>query len=198
MTERGVHISANNGAVSLAPSSSFRSINGSMDALEQKTHRSTEKSLHVAHMLCHGIITMGIYVSCLCCWLVCLHWLSSRQQWKSHLPSTAVNRTTLKLWKAQYAQLLLFKRSKQAPHLTVAVFLSGRLWQVFYRKEHCCCGCPINDSMLHIRWKGETERKMSLPGCSGANFQYIIHWVVWRIGCECDGCSFSLVKIQHT
>lgn len=28
MTERGVHISANNGAVSLAPSSSFRSING--------------------------------------------------------------------------------------------------------------------------------------------------------------------------
>lgn len=45
----------------------------STDALEQKTHRSTEKSLHVARMLFHGIITMGIYVSCLCCWLVCLH-----------------------------------------------------------------------------------------------------------------------------
>lgn len=72
-------------------------------------------------------------------------------------------------------------RSKQIPPLALAEFLSGCLWQVFYGEERCCCRCPINDSMRRIRWKAETERKMSLPGCSGGNFRYIIHRVVWRI-----------------
>lgn len=125
-------------------------------------------------VLCHDVTMTVIYVAIICC-------LLGKTAHICALPGTAVSCVTPVITQGSkmhhFATKSLLKRKKKTSHFALVLFISGSLWQVFYRRERCCCGCPINDSMQHIRWKRDIERKMSLPGCSEGNFQYIIHRV---------------------